>query len=100
MEEKTDQDHGYDFDQWYEWIWSRNPQLHPHYADFKAALYGLIDPKFKAYFSSTRKSTIRLDEVRWGGVQQDGIPPLRHPRMTTPDEAGYLDDNNIVFAWR
>ncbi len=36
------------------------------YADFKAALYGLIDPKFRGYFSADRRSRIRLDEVRWG----------------------------------
>jgi hypothetical protein len=98
LENKTDQDYGYDLDKWYEWIWSREPQLHPYYADFKAALYGLLDPKFKSYFSSKRKSTIRLDEVVWGGVKQDGIPPLRDPKMTTSREAAYLEDDNIVFG--
>ncbi len=41
---------------------------------------------------------IRLDEVRWGGVAQDGIPPLRNPKMITVKDASYLDDNNVVFG--
>ena len=44
--------------------------------DFKSLLYSLIDIRFAEYFSSNLPSKIRLDEVRWGGVKQDGIPPL------------------------
>ena len=77
---------------------TREPREHPRYADFKAALYGLIDPKFRGYFSSQRTSMIRLDEVRWGGVVQDGIPPLRGPEMISAKEATYLDDDNVIFG--
>ncbi|MEZ5583295.1 MAG: hypothetical protein R3F37_11555 [Candidatus Competibacteraceae bacterium] len=68
MEEKTGQQFGYDINAWYEWLWNRPAQDHPLYAEFKSRLYGLIDPKFSGYFSPDRVSTIRLDEVRWGGV--------------------------------
>jgi len=98
LEEKTSQNFGYDLNRWYEWMWNREPDLHPHYADFKSTLYGLIDPKFKLYFNSNRTAKIRLDEVLWGGVVQDGIPPLRQPKMISVTEADYLDDNNIVFG--
>ncbi|MDQ2694560.1 MAG: DUF3179 domain-containing protein [Pseudomonadota bacterium] len=98
LEEKTGQRLGFDISAWYEWLWNRPPLEHPHYADFKAALYGLIDSRFAGYFSSARTATIRLDEVRWGGVLQDGIPPLRRPRMIRAGEADYLDDGNVVFG--
>ncbi len=58
----------------------------------------MIDPKFAGYFSSDRTFKIRLDEIRWGGVKQDGIPPLRSPKMILAKEAKYLDDGNIVFG--
>lgn len=98
LEEKTGQDLGYDIDAWLEWLWSREERRHPLYAEFKANLYGLIDPKFRGYFSSERTTRIRLDEVRWGGVHQDGIPPLRSPAMIPAEKADYLDDDNVVFG--
>lgn len=98
LEKKTGKDYGYDLDKWYEWIWNNDEKVHPQYAEFKSLLYGLIDPKFAGYFSSDRTNKIRLDEVRWGGVRQDGIPPLRSPKMIEAKEAKYLEDNNIVFG--
>jgi hypothetical protein len=58
----------------------------------------LIDDKFAGYFSVDHSSRIRLDEVRWGGVKQDGIPPLRQPNMIAADDADYLQDDNVVFG--
>ena len=98
LEEKTGEKLGYDVDAWLEWLWSREERRHPLYAEFKANLYGLIDSKFRGYFSSERTTRIRLDEVRWGGVHQDGIPPLRSPEMIPAAEADYLDDGNVVFG--
>jgi hypothetical protein len=98
MEEKTGKDFGYNIDKWYEWIWNQDNMDHKQYAEFKSILYSLIDPKFATYFNSNYTSKIRLDEVRWGGVVQDGIPPLRNPRMISANEAKYLNDNNIVFG--
>jgi hypothetical protein len=98
MEEKTGQQLGYDVEAWYRWLWNRDPRLHALYPDFKGVVYGLVDPRFRNYFSSHRPSSIRLDEVRWGGVQQDGIPPLRSPAMISAAEAGYLEDSHLVFG--
>jgi len=98
MEEKTGKDFGYNTDAWYKWIWNQENIDHEEYADFKSLLYSIIDPKFAAYFNSNYKSKIRLDEVRWGGVVQDGIPPLRNPNMIYAHEAKYLEDSNIVFG--
>lgn len=98
LEEQTGQKNGFQIDKWYEWIWNQDEQKHPSYPEFKAQLYSLIDPKFGGYFSSDYPMDIRLDEVRWGGVVQDGIPPLRQPKMIEANQADYLEDSNIVFG--
>ncbi len=98
LEQKTGQSYGYQLDEWYEWIWNQKDMAHKQYPEFKSLLYGLIDPKFAGYFSSNKTSNIRLDEVRWGGVRQDGIPPLRNPKMIAAKDAKYLEDDNIVFG--
>ncbi len=98
LEQKTGQNYGYQLDKWYEWIWNNDEMVHSQYPEFKSLLYGLIDPKFAGYFSSGKTSKIRLDEVRWGGVRQDGIPPLRRPKMINAKQAKYLDDKDIIFG--
>jgi len=98
LEEKTGKDYGYQLDKWYEWIWNNDEMVHSQYPEFKSLLYGLIDPKFAGYFSSDRTAKIRLDEVRWGGVRQDGIPPLRSPKMINAKQAKYLDNKDIIFG--
>jgi hypothetical protein len=91
-----DPDDGYD--QFYRWIWSTDPGTHPRYAEFRAELYGQIDPAFRDYFDDAPRTSIRLDEILWGGVNQDGIPPLDHPSMVTAATADYLDDEDLVFG--
>ena len=98
LQSKTGRTFGFNIEQWQQWLWNQPPLVHPQYADFKSALYGLVDEKFETYFSSRRPATIRLDEVLWGGVAQDGIPPLRNPGMIPAAEASYLEDDNIVFG--
>jgi len=99
LEKKTDQNFGYDFNAWYEWLWNKEQAVLPDYDNFKAQLYRPIDPRFTKYFLDRKNtSTIRLDEIRWGGVKQDGIPPLRSPHMLEANDAGYLDDDDIVFG--
>ena len=98
LERGTDQRLGRDLEGWWEWIWRTDPGTHPEYAAFKAELYATLDPSFEDYFAEDPAANIRLDEVRWGGVGRDGIPPLDHPTMIPAAEADYLDDDNIVFG--
>jgi len=86
------------YDQFYRWIWSTDPGTHPRFAEFRATLYADIDPAFGAYFEDTPQATIRLDEILWGGVNQDGIPPLDHPKTIPAAAADFLDDDNRVFG--
>jgi len=99
LERKTRKKFNYDFDQWYQWVWSKTPKYKTEYFEFKSRLHQLIDKKFGPYFLGREgQSNIRLDEVRWGGVLQDGIPPLRNPEMISAEEATYLSDDNVVFG--
>ncbi|MEO1475810.1 MAG: DUF3179 domain-containing (seleno)protein, partial [Pseudomonadota bacterium] len=99
LRDKTGQDFGVDMNEWYHWWWNEPAAQTSDYGDFKAGLYRQIDPRFETYFKDRQETAlIRLDEVRWGGVLQDGIPPLRGPDMITADEANYLEDDNVVFG--
>ena len=98
LQAKTDRDYGYDLQAWYKWLWNQPAIEHPHYDEFKSTYFSLIDSRFSEYFGNDKPRTIRLDEVRWGGVRQDGIPPLRGPKMIAADEATYLEDDNVVFG--
>ena len=99
LEQKTGKNFGLDYDKWFQWIWNKDSAYPDAYFEYKSKLHRLIDPKFGKYFlNRSHQSTIRLDEVRWGGVLQDGIPPLRNPNMIRPLEATYLKDSAIVFG--
>ena len=98
IETRTGESHGYDLGVWQRAMWNAPEARHPRYAAFKGALYGFLDPRFAAYFDEVGEPLIRLDEIVWGGVRQDGIPPLRNPAMLAADEIGYLEDDHIVFG--
>lgn len=98
LEAKTGQRFGADMYQWYDYLWNQPYEPHPNLASFKSALYSYLDPRFAEYFEDERPATIRLDEIMWGGVVRDGIPPLKNPEMITVEEADYLEDSNVVFG--
>jgi hypothetical protein len=98
LEKQTDQSFGMDIQKWYSWLWNQTYEPNPYYAEFKAHLYSYVDAKFKAYYSYQYPTKIRLDEVRWGGVTQDGIPPLNEPKLLSADEAEYLDDDDEIYG--
>jgi hypothetical protein len=98
LRDKTGEDFGLDLRAWWRWVWNEPNSAGPAYASFKSQLYRMIDPKFGGYFAEDRTATVRLDEVVWGGVRQDGIPPLRQPAMIAAAEADYLGDDNVVFG--
>lgn len=99
LEKKTKKKIQADFDETFQYIWNKKPSYSNTYFEFKAKLHQTLDAKFYNYFSGREnQSKIRLDEVRWGGVLQDGIPPLRGPKMIAASEANYLNDNDVVFG--
>ena len=99
LRRETGQDFGRDINAWYRWLWNEPEQRVPGYDDLKAEFYARIDPRFGRYFDGRGDTAgIRLDEIRWGGVRQDGIPPLRQPKMLRAQDADYLDDGDVVFG--
>lgn len=99
LREKTDKKFYRNIFKWQEWLWSKEQKIIPLYADWLALIYTNLDPKFDKYFiNRSEQVTIRLDEVKWGGVVQDGIPPLRNPKMIAANDAKYLGNKNVVFG--
>jgi hypothetical protein len=98
LEEETRQKFGDDLRRWRRWYWARPYDPHPDYAAFKAVLYANVDPRMAAFFPRGARELVRLDEVDWGGVRVDGIPPLDHPRHVPAAAAGYLKDRHVVFG--
>ncbi|MBO1254721.1 DUF3179 domain-containing protein [Alteromonas sp. 5E99-2] len=99
LERHTKQSFGFHLNDWFFWLWNQPQNISSNYAQFKASLYVNIDPRFHRYFDQRQsQAKIRLDEIRWGGVVQDGIPPLRNPKMLNAKSATYLNDDNVVFG--
>ena len=97
LETETGQSFGSSLGRSREWLWSQPYDPHSGYGVFKGGLYEQIDPRFADFFREPVKSSIRLDQVEWGGVAVNGIPPLDHPKHIAAKDA-YLQDSNIVFG--
>ena len=98
LEKHTKQRFGDDLGRWRKWMWALPYDPHPDYAVFKSLVYASIDPRMGAFFPPKVRSTIRLDEIDWGGVTVNGIPPLVYPKTAAAGEASYLRDTNVVFG--
>lgn len=98
LEQQTGESFGDDFDAWHRWVWDHPYDPPAAYGEFKGLLYARLDPRFADFFRPPVTSSIRLDEIQWGGVAVNGIPPLDHPDVIDAPEADYLDDGNIVFG--
>lgn len=83
---------------WRTWMWSLPYDPHPDYAAFKGAVYSRIDRRMTRFFPPGVVSDIRLDEIDWGGVVVNGIPPLIYPTVIPADAASYLKDGHAVFG--
>jgi len=98
LERQTGQSFGSDIASWRRWAWSLPYEPHPEYGAFKGTLLARLDPRFAAFFAAPVEASIRLDEIEWGGVGVNGIPPLDHPKLLPAEDAAYLDAGDIVFG--
>ncbi len=57
------------------------------YVDFKSRLLGSIDSGFEGFLDPEADRLISAQEVIWGGVPVDGIPPLHEPAFVSAEEA-------------
>ncbi|MGD9902748.1 MAG: DUF3179 domain-containing protein [Vicinamibacterales bacterium] len=98
LQKQTGKRFGDDLRAWRKWMWARPTEPHARYAEFKAELYARVDPRFRQFFTPGVKTSIRLDEVDWGGVPVNGIPPLRLPKTEPAADARWLRDGHVVFG--
>ncbi len=85
--------------QWIQWLGEREEIVPPDgYAQWKGHLFGLLDPKFEELFYDKVKSTIRVEEILFGGASFDAIRSVDQPQMIPAAEATNLDLEEPVFG--
>jgi hypothetical protein len=89
---------------WFDWmVWQeRHPEMHP-YALFPGLLADLLaglDSRYTRLVKPDSPATIRWEELVWGSLTPDGMPPLDHPDVIPSFAADYLADTDMVFAAR
>jgi hypothetical protein len=98
LERITGHKAGSNYYDWVEYIGRRTDlKSPPGYIRFKVALFSLIDERYKRLLYPGVPLKIRAEEIVWGGVGLDGIPPIDIPRFISAEEAN-LQENEQVFA--
>jgi hypothetical protein len=98
LETLSDQTFRGDWAAWIEWYGETDLKPPPGFTGWKGKLLGLIDPGFARFLSNEHPSTIRTEEIVWGGVVVDGIPALNNAVMIPAENAGYLEPGEPVFG--
>lgn len=87
---------------WFDWmLWQQaHPELkwHESFPEFKSAVLFGLDRDFRRFIVPDQEYDIRIEEITWGGVPVDGIPPLDNPEFLDAADAGYLLDSDDVFG--
>jgi hypothetical protein len=98
VQELSGQELGPDWPAWVEWYGATDHSPPPGFTGWKGDLFGFIDPEFERFLGEDTASTIRVEEIVWGGVRVDGIPALDRPQVIAASEAGYLLADEPVFG--
>jgi hypothetical protein len=98
LEALSGQSFGDDWPAWIEWYGSTDLVPPPGFTGWKGQLLGGIDPGFGDFLQDDHPSTIRVEEILWGGVRVDGIPALVNATMFPPVGATYLEPGEPVFG--
>ena len=98
LETLSGQEFGSNWPAWVEWYGSTDLIPPPGFTSWKGRLLDPIDSHFGEFLQDEFPSRIRVEEIQWGGVQTDGIPPLNNPRTVTADQATYLNPQDPVFG--
>ena len=59
----------------------------PLYVEFKHRLITGIQKEMGAFLDPDKPRTLSAQEIFWGGVRVDGIPPLESPNFVIPEQA-------------
>ena len=84
---------------WVQWV-AEHPEASPPpgFDGWKGQLFSIIDEPMGEFIYAGVPTTIRLEEIVWGGVRRDGIPDLQFPPHISPEEATYLETGDRVFG--
>jgi hypothetical protein len=98
LEKITGHKAGNNYYNWVEYIGRRTDlKSPPGYVRFKVALLSLVDERYKKILYPGVFLKIRAEEIVWGGVGMDGIPPIDMPRFV-PAEKAKLKEEERIFA--
>lgn len=98
LEALSGQTFGGDWFAWVEWYGGTDLTPPPGFTGWKGYVLSGIDPLFVHLLRDEHPSTIRVEEIQWGGVVLDGIPALRNAAMIPAEEADYLTPQEPVFG--
>ena len=88
---------------WFEWrAWYRTTSLRgpPGFADFKARLFGRIDPVLGEFVKASGGAAARTEELLWTGSGIDQPGALRSPPRSPAGECQLSPDEAVVgLAW-
>lgn len=98
LESLSGQTFGDDWAAWVEWYGATDLTPPPGFTSWKGRILGAIDPGFGEFLQDEFPSTIRVEEIQWGGVLVDGIPALKNATMIPAGQAGYLEADEPVFG--
>jgi hypothetical protein len=98
LEELSDQSFLDDWPAWIVWYGQSDLEPPPGFTGWKGQLLGRLDSRFADFLRDDFPSRIRTEEILWGGVSVDGIPPLENAPMIPGLEAEYLLDEEPVFG--
>ena len=83
---------------WVQWYGASDLEPPPGFTGWKGRLMSVIDEQFAEFLSDEHASAIRVEEILWGGVLVDSIPPLEFPNMLAPEDVTYLEPDEAVFG--
>jgi hypothetical protein len=98
LEAITGQMNGEDWRSWVEWYDATDLEPPPGFMRWKGELLGRLDPAFDEFLREGAESTVRIEEIVWGGIAFDGIPALDHPKFLDARDAHYLEPDEPVFG--
>lgn len=98
LEALSGQPFGGDWYAWVEWYGGTDLTPPPGFTGWKGFVLGGIDPRFAGLLRDEHPSSIRVEEIQWGGVVMDGIPALINAVMIPAEQADYLTPQEAVFG--
>ncbi len=98
LEAITGELRGENWGAWVQWYDATDLEPPPGFMRWKAELLGRLDPAFDQFLAEGVPTSIRIEEIVWGGVAFDGIPALDQPKFIDADRADYLEPDEPVFG--